>query len=120
MGDASFAAAWAAGRSLPLVDAVAEALGSDTEPDAVTDPPGDRSGGFGAADRAGLTARELEVLGLIVAGRTDKEIAEALFISRRTAQGHVGSIFGKLGVNTRTAAATAALRAGLVADEPPG
>jgi DNA-binding NarL/FixJ family response regulator len=67
---------------------------------------------------AGLTPREVEVLRLLVAGRTDREIAEELFISRRTAQGHVANIFAKLGVNSRTAAATAALRAGLVADEP--
>ena len=62
----------------------------------------------------GLTARELEVLRLLVAGHTDRQIAEELFISRRTAQGHVASIFNKLGVNSRTAAATAALRDGLV------
>ena len=52
--------------------------------------------------------RELQVLALIVAGRTDREIAETLFIGRRTAQGHVANILGKLGVAPRTAAVTAA------------
>ena len=61
-----------------------------------------------------LSPREQEVLQLLVVGHSDREIAEALFISHRTAQGHVGSIFNKLGVNSRTAAATTAIRDGLV------
>ncbi|MGH9176870.1 MAG: helix-turn-helix domain-containing protein, partial [Vicinamibacterales bacterium] len=66
---------------------------------------------------AGLSAREMEVLGLLVAGHSDRQIAESLYISHRTAQGHVGSIFNKLGVNSRTAAATTAIRLGLVGDD---
>ena len=62
-----------------------------------------------------LTERELEVLGLVVAGQTDREIAEALFIGHRTAQTHVANILAKLGVSSRTAAATAAIAAGIVA-----
>ena len=53
---------------------------------------GGRGGG------AGLTPRELEVLRLMVAGRSNPEIAAALFISPRTAQTHVGNILAKLGV----------------------
>jgi non-specific serine/threonine protein kinase len=63
-----------------------------------------------------LSPREQQVLRLIVAGHSDRQIAEDLFISHRTAQGHVGSIFNKLGVNSRTAAATTAIRLGLVQD----
>jgi DNA-binding NarL/FixJ family response regulator len=59
----------------------------------------------------------VEVLRLLVAGHTDRQIADALFISHRTAQGHVAGIFNKLGVNSRTAAATAAIRDGLVSPE---
>src|SRR5918995_6585285 len=59
----------------------------------------------------GLTERELDVLRLVVAGRTDRGIAEALFIGHRTAQTHVANILGKLGVTSRTAAATAAIAA---------
>lgn len=55
---------------------------------------------------------------LLVADRSDREIADGLFISHRTAQGHVAAIFGKLRVNSRTAAATAALAAGLVTADP--
>jgi predicted ATPase/DNA-binding NarL/FixJ family response regulator len=59
-----------------------------------------------------LSPREIEVARLLVAGKTDREIAEALFISVRTVEHHVARILAKLGVRTRTAAASAA--AGLV------
>jgi DNA-binding NarL/FixJ family response regulator len=62
----------------------------------------------------GLTARELEVLVLMAAGRTNRQIAEALFISRSTASVHVSHILAKLGVATRTEAATVALGQGLI------
>jgi len=61
-----------------------------------------------------LTARELEVVHLMHAGRSNREIGEILFISERTAQSHVQHILDKLGVNTRTAAATRAAELGLV------
>ena len=69
------------------------------------------------AERVGgsdLTGRELEVLRLIVAGRSNKEIGAALKISEATVKSHVNSILGKLGVNDRTQAATTALQRGLV------
>jgi DNA-binding CsgD family transcriptional regulator/tetratricopeptide (TPR) repeat protein len=66
------------------------------------------------ADDHGLTAREREVLGLLVQGHTNKRIAEELFISESTAGVHVSNILGKLGVGTRTEAATVATRLGLV------
>ena len=112
LGEPAFAAAWAAGRALPLADAVAEALAAA---EAAPAPPGR------PAAALGLTERELEVLRLLVAGRTDREIAAALFIGRRTAEGHVANILAKLGVGSRTAAAAAALAAGIVAPaaDPP-
>jgi DNA-binding NarL/FixJ family response regulator len=61
-----------------------------------------------------LTARETDVLGLLVAGRSNPEIADALFISRRTVTTHVTNIFAKLGVSNRVEATTAAQRRGLV------
>jgi DNA-binding NarL/FixJ family response regulator len=60
-----------------------------------------------------LTHREREVLTLIAAGRTDQQIADALFISRRTATTHVCNILNKLGVDSRTSAAALAVRQGL-------
>jgi two-component system NarL family response regulator len=61
-----------------------------------------------------LTARELEVLRGIVAGRSNKEIGAALGISEGTVKAHVNSILGKLGVADRTQAVTTALQRGIV------
>jgi DNA-binding NarL/FixJ family response regulator len=60
-----------------------------------------------------LTAREVDVLELVAAGMTNPQIAASLYISRKTAEHHVSSILIKLGVSSRTEAATAAVRLGL-------
>jgi ATP/maltotriose-dependent transcriptional regulator MalT len=65
---------------------------------------------------AGLTARELEVLRLVADGRSNQQIADELFISRKTASVHVSHILAKLGVRTRVEAAASAHRLGL--DDP--
>jgi DNA-binding CsgD family transcriptional regulator len=67
----------------------------------------------------GLTQRELDVLRLLVAGRSNPEIAEALFISRDTARTHVANIFRKLDVGTRAEAVDRAHRHGLLSPSPP-
>ena len=59
-------------------------------------------------ERLGLTGRELEVLRLVTAGQSNREIATALFISPKTASVHVSNILGKLGAATRTEAAARA------------
>jgi DNA-binding NarL/FixJ family response regulator len=63
---------------------------------------------------ATLTAREMEVLRLIVAGKSNKDIGNALFISEATVKTHVNSLLSKMGVEDRTQAATTALQRGLV------
>lgn len=60
-----------------------------------------------------LTAREQEVLALLVAGNSNQEIGAALFITEGTVKTHVAAILNKLGVSDRTQAVTTALRRGL-------
>lgn len=57
------------------------------------------------SDGSALTPREIEVLRLVATGKTNKTIAEELFVSDRTIDRHLSNIFTKLGVSTRTAAA---------------
>jgi non-specific serine/threonine protein kinase len=112
LGDGAFDRAWAAGRAMSPAEAVAEAeaafagLARDERPDGTGTEEG--------PSPAGLTARELDVLRLLVAGRSDREIGAALFISPRTASKHVASILAKLAVGTRGEAAVRAVRDGLV------
>ncbi len=101
LADEAFSTAWEAGRSLSIDHAIARVLDFDNR----------------AASRASfsLTPRESEVLRLLATGMTDPEIADTLFISVRTVEHHVASVFRKLGVHTRTAATSTAIAAGLVA-----
>jgi DNA-binding CsgD family transcriptional regulator len=66
------------------------------------------------AEPFGLTPREREVLALVADGRTNPQIAQALFISRKTVGIHVSNILAKLGVASRGEAAAIAHRGGLV------
>ena len=66
----------------------------------------------------GLSPRELEVLLILSEGRTDREIAERLFISQRTVHIHVRRVLAKLGATSRTQAASTAWRAGVLPGEP--
>ena len=68
----------------------------------------------GRSGAHGLTARELEVLRLVAAGKTNREIASALVISERTVARHLQNIFAKLRVSSRTAAGAFAFEHDLV------
>jgi predicted ATPase/DNA-binding CsgD family transcriptional regulator len=112
---AAVRAATSAGKALSIEAAVAEALalastpveqGSTEKPAVPTATP--------SAALFGLTTREREILRLLVEGHTNPEIAAALFISHKTVRNHVTGILTKLGVESRTAAATFALRNDLV------
>jgi DNA-binding CsgD family transcriptional regulator/tetratricopeptide (TPR) repeat protein len=85
-------------------------------------PTDDRAadGGIPASSHGplGLTARELEVLRLVAAGRSNREIASELFISAKTASVHVSNILAKLNVSSRTEAAATAHRLRLFDSAP--
>jgi DNA-binding NarL/FixJ family response regulator len=66
---------------------------------------------------AGLTTREVEVLRLLVRGLANKEIAERLVISRRTADNHVAHIYTKIGVSNRARASLFAMKHGLMNED---
>ena len=77
-------------------------------------PPGVLSRLEQRAKRADLTEREMEVLQLVVKGRSNKEISSDLFISEDTVKYHLKTLFSKLGVQDRTEAAICAIRHGIV------
>jgi predicted ATPase/DNA-binding CsgD family transcriptional regulator len=97
LGDKAFHAGWAAGRTMSLVAATKLAL----EAAAPTAAP------------AELTARETDVLRLVARGMTNEQVARELFISPRTVNWHLTSVYGKLGLRSRTEATRFALEHGL-------
>jgi predicted ATPase/DNA-binding NarL/FixJ family response regulator len=108
LGAEAYQAALAAGRALSLDDAVREAQSSGE-----TDPAASQPSSRDRAASLGLTRREREILALLCARMTDLEIAERLFLSSRTVEGHVSHLLGKLGADNRRDAAAAAVRLGL-------
>lgn len=113
LGEAPFATIHDAGRNLTLADLVAEADAIVTMAEEAARKPR-----RGAGNLAVLTARELGVLTLISAGKTDREIAEILFISRRTVNFHVANILNHLNVPSRRDAVTRAGELGMLRDAP--
>jgi serine/threonine-protein kinase PknK len=96
LGDAAFEAAWARGRMLDQASAIAFALGESAG-------SAKKASGKGThAVRGVLTRRESQIAELIHQGLSNKEIADALVISTRTAETHVEHIFTKLGLTKRT------------------
>jgi predicted ATPase/DNA-binding NarL/FixJ family response regulator len=110
LGDDCFAQLRVAGQTLRLDEAVALASTVSLS-NAANDP---RCLQADPPSSGALTRREREVLHLLVAGQTDREIAEHLFIGHRTVQDHVSHILGKLGAVNRTEATAVAIRDGLV------
>jgi DNA-binding NarL/FixJ family response regulator len=75
--------------------------------------PAVATGASTPAEQLGLTPREAEVLALVAAGRSNRQIAQALFISPKTVSVHVSNLLAKLGVAGRVEAAAIAHRLGL-------
>jgi predicted ATPase/DNA-binding CsgD family transcriptional regulator len=104
LDEAAWTAAWTEGRTMSLEQAVEYALEQEPAPEpAATEPY-----------PAGLSAREAEVLRLVANGLTNAEVAEKLFLSSRTVDWHLGSIYRKLGLHSRTEAARFASDHGLL------
>jgi non-specific serine/threonine protein kinase len=100
-----FDTVWQAGEVLPIEAVVAEALATVPAGPSIA-----RSDAKEPVTDAGLTPRELDVLRLLARGLQDRQIADELFISSRTASFHVANLLGKLGVGSRAAAAAYAVR----------
>jgi predicted ATPase/DNA-binding CsgD family transcriptional regulator len=98
----------------------ASADGSDAAADGAAPGNAGGSGEPSAADRVGLTARELDVLQLMAGGATNREIAARLYISPKTVTVHITRILAKLDARTRVEAAGVAQRLGLLPTEPAG
>jgi predicted ATPase/DNA-binding CsgD family transcriptional regulator len=112
LGEAAFGEAWASGGQLSLEATI------DVAAAIVEGSIGARhDAGTDSAATGGLTRREVEVLRLVADGRSDREIAQTLFISHNTAMKHVSNILMKLAVESRTAAAAFAHRAGIAIGE---
>jgi non-specific serine/threonine protein kinase len=118
LSEERFSQEWELGRTMTMTAAIADAL--STSPEGEDAPPPLVASASTAMPPTPylisfrLSKREREVLALLCQRCTDQEIADALFISYRTATTHVTSIFNKLGVNARRDAAAVAVRAGLI------
>jgi DNA-binding NarL/FixJ family response regulator len=105
LDEATWTAAWTEGRMMSLEQAVEYALERE--------PPGSDP----AAPEphlAGLSAREVDVLRLVATGLTNAEVAERLFLSSRTVDWHMGSIYRKLEIHSRAEATRLAAEHGLL------
>jgi non-specific serine/threonine protein kinase len=112
LGDRKSEGAWNDGLTMSAARALEYALG-EGKPEA--EP---------SADAGPLSKREREVVAMVAAGMTNRQIADRLFIAERTAEGHVERIRNKLGVRSRTEVATWAVAHGVVVRDldknPPG
>ncbi len=114
LGEKAFTAAWAEGRTMTPEQALA-AQGTATKSiPATIGQPSTLPAKTAPTYPAGLTAREVEILRLVAQGKTDAQVADQLVISPRTVNWHLTSIYGKLGVSSRSAATRYAVEYHLV------
>jgi DNA-binding CsgD family transcriptional regulator/tetratricopeptide (TPR) repeat protein len=102
--EAAWEAAWVEGRTMTSEQAIEYALEQVAAPEPAAPEP----------YPAGLSAREVEVLRLVATGLTNAEVAKELFLSSRTVDWHLNSIYRKLGYHSRTEAARFAVEHGLL------
>jgi predicted ATPase/DNA-binding CsgD family transcriptional regulator len=102
--EVAWEAAWAEGREMSREQAIEYALEGPAPPES----------GAPETYPSGLSAREFEILRLVATGLTNAEVAKELFISPRTVNWHLGSIYRKLGFHSRTEAARFAIEQGFL------
>jgi predicted ATPase/DNA-binding CsgD family transcriptional regulator len=105
LGEAEWTAAWAEGRAMSPERAIEYALEQEATPEPAATPQ---------THPAGLSVREVDVLRLVAAGLTNAEVAERLFLSPRTVDWHLSSIYRKLGLHSRAEATRFAAEHGLL------
>jgi len=105
LGERQFERVWDAAQNLTLEQAITAVLVPEQHAKAVAVPQPAEAPAAPPSSTAELTARETAVLRLVAQGLTDAQVAERLVISPRTVNAHLRSIYSKLGVTTRTAAA---------------
>jgi predicted ATPase/DNA-binding CsgD family transcriptional regulator len=114
LGEPAFAAAWQEGRTMTPAQALAAqgpvTILPPTQAGSLSTPPTKTFSTY----PAGLTAREVEVLRLVAQGLSDAQVAERLVISPRTVNFHLTSIYGKIGVSSRSSATRYAMEQHLV------
>jgi len=108
LGEDGFERAMEAGRTMSLDEVVTEARRLVEDHGTAALEP------VATAEASRFTPRETDVLRLLVTGRSDRDIADALFIDPRTVQTHVSNLLAKLEVSNRAEAAAVAVRRGLV------
>jgi len=106
LGEAAWEEAHGHGRTMRLDEAIEYALSVEKSSTTTLSSTAEQHPG-------GLTSREVEVLGLVAEGLTNAQVARELFLSPRTVETHLTSIYHKLGVNSRAAATRFALEHGL-------
>lgn len=111
LDDASWEAAFAEGEAMSVEEAISYAFSVEEHP--TTSATATRRSSPAPEYPAGLTAREVEVLRLVAGGLTSAQVAKELYLSPRTVDTHLNSIYHKLGINSRSAATRFALEHGL-------
>jgi DNA-binding CsgD family transcriptional regulator len=110
LGDETFSQEWAIGERLTVPELIAH---PDAEQPETSESESRQQAG------AVLSAREIEILRLVAAGKSSREIADAAFISPRTVTTHISNIFSKLNVHDRGAAIAQAYRRGILSPVEP-
>ena len=105
-------AAWAAGAAMPIEEVVAEALATAPPPLSDSTDSSARPSMAPVAYPDGLTAREVDVLREVAAGKSNKQIAETLSISGRTVDRHIANLYMKIDAHNKADAAAYAFRHG--------